>query len=245
MPFARDERFEEVVGRIAAADSLAAMEKLAASICRTYQLANIAYHALYIPGAKMFNPILVLTYDPNWVKRYKAKDYFKIDPVVISGIKGFLPLDWSQLDRESEIPRRFFQEADRYDVGRQGVTLPVRGAGGERALFTITANMSDAEWEERRISYMKEFQLIAHYMHNRVVELSGHREAAPNKSLSGREMSCISSVARGATVKQIADDLQISDRAVRMFLTSVCAKLGCANVHQAIAKMVTLEMLRP
>ena len=82
MIFERDDRYEEIVTKIGAAGGLAAMQELAASICKAYHLANIAYHALYIPGAKVFNPILVLTYDPNWIERYKSNDYFKIDPVV-------------------------------------------------------------------------------------------------------------------------------------------------------------------
>ena len=241
----RDDRYEEIVGRISAAGSLAEMQELAASICKAYHLANIAYHALYIPGAKAFNPILVLTYDPSWIERYKSNDYFKIDPVVVCGTKSFLPLDWSRLDRENAVARGFFAEADRFDVGRQGMTLPVRGAEGERALFTITANMSAAEWEGRQITYMKEFQMIAHFMHDRIVELSGYREARPKPILSAREMTCLELAARGAAPKQIAGRLHISDRAVRLFLTSGCAKLGCANIHQAIAKMVSLEMLHP
>jgi len=71
----RDDRYEEIVGWISAAGSLAAMQELAASICKAYHLANIAYHACYIPGAKAFNPILVLTYDPSWIERYKSNDY--------------------------------------------------------------------------------------------------------------------------------------------------------------------------
>lgn len=245
MIFDRDDRFEEVVTKMGRTASLAAMKELAAEICKTYHLANIAYHALYIPGAKIFNPILVLTYEPSWIERYQNKDYFKIDPVVISGTKSFLPLDWSQLDRDSGITRKFFAEADRFEVGRQGLTLPVRGSGGERALFTLTANLSGAEWEKRRIFYMKEFQLLAHYMHDRIVELSGYRADKSMPALSAREMTCMELAAQGVTPKQIAGRLHISDRAVRLFLTSACAKLGCSTVHQAIAKMVSLELLRP
>ena len=240
-----DDGYEEIVTQIGEAASLAAMQKIAGNICKFYHLANMAYHAVYIPGAKMFNPILVLTYDPGWVARYKDNDYFKIDPVVVCGTKSFLPLDWAQLDRENTVARGFFAEADRYDVGRQGITLPVRGAGGERALFTVTANMSMREWEQRRVGYMKEFQMIAHYMHDRIVELSGYRDTAPKPALSPREMTCLEFAARGATVKQIAASLHITDRAVRLFLTSGCAKLNCATIPQAIAKTVSREMLRP
>lgn len=237
--------YEEVVTQIGEAEGLAAMQKIAVSICKVYHLANVAYHALYLPGAKVFNPILVLTYDPVWIARYKDKDYFKIDPVVVCGTKSFLPLDWAHLDRETAVMRGFFAEADRFEVGRQGITLPVRGAGGERALFTITANMSAREWKQRRVGYMKEFQMIAHYMHDRIVELSGYRDAKPRPVLSAREMACLEFAAQGAAVKQIAGRLRITDRAVRLFLRSACAKLDCATIHQAVAKTVSLEMLRP
>lgn len=240
-----DDCYEEIVTQIGEVASLEAMQKIAGSICNVYNLANIAYHALYIPGAKVFNPILVLTYDPGWITRYKDNDYFKIDPVVVCGTKSFLPLDWAHLDHESAVARGFFAEADRFDVGRQGITLPVRGAGGERALFTVTANMSMREWEQRRAGYMKEFQMIGHYMHDRIVELSGYRDIAPKPALSPREMTCLEFAARGATVKQIAASLHITDRAVRLYLSSGCAKLDCATIPQAIAKTVAREMLRP
>jgi DNA-binding CsgD family transcriptional regulator len=240
-----DDCFAEIVMKIDEASSLAAMQKIFSNICKVYDLANIAYHALYIPGAKVYNPILVLTYDPGWIARYKDNDYFKIDPVVVSGTKGFLPLDWAHLDHESVVARNFFAEADRYNVGRQGITLPVRAAAGERALFTITANMTEREWDKRRVGYMKEFQMIAHYVHDRVIKLSGYREAERKQILSPREMTCLEYAAQGSTVKQIADRLRITDRTVRLYLTSGCAKLNCATIPQAVAKTVSREMLRP
>lgn len=242
---ADDDRYEDVVTQIVAARTLAEMRAVALCLCKTYHLANIAYHAVYLPGAQIFNPILVLTYEPEWIARYKSNDYFKIDPVVVSGTKGFLPLDWAHLDRDHHVARDFFAEAERFAVGRQGMTWPVRGAGGERALFTITANMSASEWEERRVSYKREFQMIAHYMHDRIVEISGYRDAKPKPSLSRREIACLELAAQGATSKQTGARLKISDRAVRLFLSSACTKLDCANTHQAIARMVSLEILRP
>jgi DNA-binding CsgD family transcriptional regulator len=112
-------------------------------------------------------------------------------------------------------------------------------------LFTITTNMSAAEWEKCQILYKREFQTIAHYMHDRVVEISGYREIDPKPTLSRREMECLEFAAHGATPKQTAASLEISDRAVRMFLCSACSKLECATTQQAVARMVSLEMLFP
>jgi hypothetical protein len=54
-----EDRYEEVVTQIGAANSLEQMQDVAAGISKAYHLANIAYHAVYLPGAQIFNPILV------------------------------------------------------------------------------------------------------------------------------------------------------------------------------------------
>ena len=77
-----DDGYEEIVTQIGEAASLEAMQKIASNICKFYHLANIAYHAVYIPGAKMFNPILVLTYDPGWDTTLKndAQGFWRKQP---------------------------------------------------------------------------------------------------------------------------------------------------------------------
>jgi DNA-binding CsgD family transcriptional regulator len=238
-------RFLDTVNQISMSGSLERLNELSIDICKSYDLANIVYHALYVPGSASFNPILIPTYDPEWVRKYINNDYFKIDPVVNSGKRGFLPLDWSTLDRETNGARNFFVEADRYGVGRQGVTMPIRGPGGERALFTITSNLPETEWKKYRPTYIREFQIIAHYFHDRAVQLCGHRVTVGLPSLSPREMECLQLTADGLAPKRVAGRLKISDSAVRLYLRSACRKLGCASIHQAVAKMVTLELIYP
>lgn len=238
-------RFLDTVNQISLSENLDGLRQVVVDIRKRYNLANIVYHAVYIPESSEFHPLLILTYDPDWVERYKSNDYFKIDPVVNFGRKSFLPLDWSVLDRESNSIVNFFREADRYGVGRQGVTFPVRGASGERALFTITSNMSPSEWQKYHFIYMKEFQLISHYFHERAIQLSGYRALRKTPDLSAREMQCLELTAHGLVPKRVADRLKIPDTTVRMYLRSACRKLECASVHQAVAKMITLELIHP
>ena len=238
-------RFLDTVNRLTSSQSVNELSQLIRDICKTYGLENAVYHALYIPGSGTFNPILIPTYDPEWIRRYINNDYFQIDPVVNSGKRGFLPLDWSTVDRESSEAISFFKEADRYGVGRHGVTMPVRGPAGERALFTITSNLSEMEWQYYHFNYIKEFQIISHYFHDRVMQLSGHRMAPSAHILSRREMECLELTADGLVPKRVATRLKISDSAVRLYLRSAVRKLGCASTHQAVAKMVTLELIHP
>ena len=238
-------RFLDAVNKISVSESLETLSDLAAEMCKFYDLANIVYHAIHIPGSTSVNPILIPTYDPEWVQRYIKNDYFRIDPVVNSGKSGFLPLDWSVLKRDTNDVRLFFREADRFGVGQQGITMPIRGPRGERALFTITAHLSESEWQKQRFTYISEFQIISHYFHDRAMQLAGYRIGTSTPSLSPREMECLEFTANGLAPKRIAGRLKISDSAVRLYLRSACRKLGCASIHQAVAKMVTLEFIYP
>ncbi len=139
-------QFEATLEQISQAATLDDLSSLMSELRGAYGLAHIVYHAVHLPAVQKPNPILLLTYDSEWVKRYTERDYFRIDPVVRHGRSGFLPLDWSEVDHESLEARRFFREAERYDVGRNGMTLPIRGPGGERALVTLTSNAATTEW---------------------------------------------------------------------------------------------------
>jgi DNA-binding CsgD family transcriptional regulator len=235
--------FEAALERISTTTTLEDLSSLMTELRDLYGLANIVYHAVYLPSVQVPNPILLLTYDPEWVRRYTERDYYRIDPVVRSGRSGFLPLDWSEVDHESLEARRFFQEADKFGVGRRGVTIPIRGPGGERALLSVTSNVSIREWNSSRVMYMRDFQLLSHLLHDRAVRLSGLRPTTTKPALSSREKECIQLVARGLTPKQIAGKLNLSSEAIRLYLQSARNKLECASVNQAIAKATSLEII--
>lgn len=235
--------FEQIVEAIANAMSLADLSVLIEELARAYGLAHIVYHAVRIPAVQQENPILLLTYDPAWVRRYKEREYFQIDPVVASGTKGFLPLDWSAVDRESLDARRFFAEAESYGVGRHGVTIPIRGLAGEKALFTVTSHACDRDWIKQRVAYVRDFHVIAHFIHDRVIRISGWRPTQGVRNLSRREQECLQLVACGKQPKVVAEILQLSESAVRLYMTSARHKLSCLTTNQAIAKSVGLEMI--
>jgi len=236
-------QFETIYEKIYQTSDLNDLAALMAEIRDQYGLAHLVYHAVHLPSTTDSNPILLLTYDAEWVRRYTERDYFRIDPVVSNGRSGFLPLDWSDVDHESFEARRFFKEADKFGVGRNGITLPIRGLGGERALLSITSNASPSAWKKSRLVYMREFQLVAHFLHDQAVRLAGLRLPGIKRHLSTRERESLQLAARGLAVKQIAAQLELSPTAIRLYLQSARTKLGCASLNQAIAKAISLEMI--
>jgi hypothetical protein len=169
-------------------------------------LAHIVYHAAHVPACDKPDPVLLPTYDDAWVKRYIAEDYFRIDPVVLAGRNGFLPIDWMNVERETPAARHFFAEAESHGVGRHGFTLPIRGPHGERALFTITSNETDHYWHKWRYTHLRDFHLLAHYLHDRAMRLAGLRPVSA-RALSRRERQCLQGVTAGRTPQQIANFL--------------------------------------
>lgn len=234
------EQIADVVSRASSIDELSRSLK---QMRDWYGFANIAYLAVHLPQAMKPNPLVLVTYDRDWVCRYTERNYFRIDPVVAMAIRASLPVDWSTVDHESAEAKRIFTEADAFGVGRNGVTIPIRGMGGERALLSITSNHSSREWRASCAKVLREFYYIAHLVHDRAVRLSGLRAGDIPHSLSPRELQCVTLSARGQTPKQVAASLRISDSAVRLYLKCARLKLGCATITQAIAKAVRLEIV--
>ncbi|MBN8938062.1 MAG: LuxR family transcriptional regulator [Rhizobiales bacterium] len=237
--------FEPAIVAIERARTFAQLSAILAEWRDASGLAHIVYHATHVPAVDRPNPVLLLTYDEAWVKRYIAQDYFLIDPVVIAGRAGFLPIDWLNVDHQTPAARHFFAEAESHGVGRHGFTSPIRGPRGERALFTVTSNETDRHWHRWRHSYLSDFHLIAHYLHDRAMEIAGLRADPAMRPLSRRERQCLRQVALGRTPGEIAHDLKLSASAIRLYLRSACRKLGCATVEQGAVTATVLELIGP
>jgi DNA-binding CsgD family transcriptional regulator len=207
-------------------------------------LAHLVYHATFVPSFDKTNALLMPTYDDAWVQRYLERNYFSIDPVVLVGRKGFLPIDWMRVEQSSKEARHFFAEAESYGVGRHGFTLPIRGPAGERALFTITTNATDEHWHRWRFSHLRDFHLLAHYFHDRAMRLAGLRDDHVMRPLSPRERQCLESLMRGQAPGQVADALGLSVSAVHAYLRAARQKLECATIEQAIAKAIRLDIVQ-
>jgi len=236
--------FEQAHRAIERAESIEALSAVLVDWRDESGLAHLVYHAAHVPAFDRFNALLLLTYDDAWVKRYVERDYFRIDPVVIAGRKGFLPIDWMTVEHHTSEARHFFAEAESFGVGRHGFTVPIRGPAGERALFTITTHATDEHWHRWRFAHLRDFHLLAHYFHDRAMRLSGLRRVDLMRPLSPREKQCLESLMQGQAPGQTAATLGLSVSAVHAYLRTARRKLEAATVEQAIAKAIRLDLIQ-
>lgn len=135
-----------------------------------------------------------------------------------------------------------FNEAREFGIGRHGLGFPVRGPLADHAVFTVTSDATASEWHERKSSYMRDLQLIAQFVHGKVLEFE-RGESFPIKPLSAREREVLSWAARGLNNDQIAFKLNISERVVRAYFESARHKLNCLNRSHVLARAVGLRLV--
>ncbi|NTJ11746.1 LuxR family transcriptional regulator [Rhizobium lusitanum] len=215
-----------------------------AEIRDRYQFAHLAFLVVRLGNRADIHPFYCTTYPEEWTSLYLRKNYFEIDPVIELSRTGFLPVDWSNLDRQSARTRDFFKEAESFYIGRHGLTVPIRGPSGERSLFSVTSNLLRPAWRKLRSSSNHDLQILSHYLHEKALSVSGLRTSGGYRKLSRREQECLQLLARGFVSKRIAVRLQISENAVRLYLKLAKRKLNATTTYQAIARASFLEIIQ-
>lgn len=199
-------------------------------------LQHVVYHATRFPNYSWEDPFLYLTYSSEWLDHYRKQKYLLIDPVVQTGMRSILPFDWNSIVSQSFPKGQYILDEGReFGVGRQGLTIPVRGPDGFSAIFTVTSNDSNHEWRLMLKEHLAEINLLGHYFHHLILD-----KYAPqlhhNISLSPRERECIAWSSEGKTVGDIAEILSIATVTVRAHLDSARNKLNAVNKTHAIIK---------
>lgn len=206
-----------------------------------YDLKTCAYMGFDVTARPEQGPYLAVTYTQEWIEHYKAQQYVNIDPAVHIGMRRILPTDWENFDLRSDDVRRLFGDAIEFGLGRHGISLPVHGQHCDKALVSISCDAGILEWRHRRLQYMRDFQMLALYIHQAVLRLEGR--VVEQMRLSPRERECLQWAAEGKTAWETAVILGLSERTVRCYLEGARYKLGAANNTQAVNKAGKASLL--
>ena len=216
-------------------------EKILKLIAESYGMSHVAYLGLQLPMNERKLPLVQVTYPKEWVDRYFECGYEKVDPVIAKAVRSLLPIDWADIEFESKLVKQLFGEAKEFGVGAQGLTFPIRGATGERALFSVVGNYSDREWAAFKRENLPHFNVLAFHVHNLVIKQIG--APVQEVKLSPREIECLKWAAQGKTFEDIGDILSISTNTARLYLDTARHKLNCLNITHAVARAIKLELI--
>jgi len=208
-------------------------------------LRHAVYHSPSLPGRRLDDPFLALTYDSEWIGHYRKSNYVSIDPVVAVGARSVAPLDWATLDRSNRKVSRLFDESREAGVGRQGLTFPVRGPeNGLWGLFSVTTDDCDPEWRRRRRLLVCDLLLVAQFVHLKAYDLHNAAETPDLNCVTRRETEALAWTSEGKTVADVAALMKISGETVKAHLDSARQKLGALTRAHAVAKAIRSGIIR-
>ena len=182
-----------------------------------------------------------VTYPIRWQNRYFEKQYVLIDPVVTVGSKAVLPFDWDEFTVDDPAVQAFFIDASNYDVGRNGLSIPVRNRKGAFSLVSFTSNHTKQEWKEYKTRNMIKLQLMS-VLIDSAASINLKLNTPPVK-LSKREEQCLIWAARGKTYQDISEILNISFASVKSYLDTARHKLNCINLTHAVAVAIATGVI--
>lgn len=234
-----DGQLDDLLRRLEAADGLDGMQSSIEELRDLFEVDHMIYHWVVSTGDQFG----IGTYSPDWVDRYVAQSYERVDPVIKGCFQRFHPVDWKRLDWSSKHARTFLTEAMSYGVGNQGFSVPIRGPAGQFALFTANHTCSDEEWAQFTEAYRTTLILVAHYLNEKALELEPSKAPNQEQNLSPREVDAMTLLAMGYSRAQVAETLSISEHTLRVYIESARFKLGALNTTHAVARAMSRGLI--
>lgn len=223
-------------------------EKESASFLRNardrFGVLNLSYWFLGSSRAVPDRMTWFSTYDENYTQLY-MKEYSPLkDSAFHMCFSRLLPLDWDEARTTDDTVKDIHQLADRYGIGRHGISIPIRELGVGDAMFSINFDRDDRHWGEVRRELVNEVHLFAHYYHQRVKKLiaAQQRPMGEGFELSPREREVLMWAAEGKTASETAAILKLSTSAVNLYAARAMSKLRAHTKTQAVAIAVRNAM---
>ncbi len=229
---------EDFMERLQRADTLEALQRLTIELRDLMNVDHVVYHWVNNVGERYG----VGTYSSEWVDHYVEKGYLFIDPVIHGSARRFHPVDWNDLDWSGKALQAFREDAAANGIGPQGLSIPIRGPSAQFALFTVTSTMGADAWREFSAANTRDLILIAHDFNRKALEFDAG-DLSPNASLSPREVSAMTLLAKGRSRAQAAEELQISEHTLRVYIETARHKLGALNTTHAVARALAQGLI--
>ncbi|GLH30370.1 histidine kinase [Acetobacter pasteurianus] len=234
---------DKMVNKILCAASIDDLDGIIGDLCNEGSNVHAIYHLITPEVIGLSKQTAIHNYSPSWKKEYLEKEYFRVDPVLNIGARSFLPIDWSELPPQGAKSCRFFEAALDHGIPDRGLSIPIRGNYGERALFTVNEKMDTKNSEHSRIQKKRDILTIGMFFHDAFLRINKLTQPRNIMNLSKRERQCLTAAGNSKTAKEIAFNLAISEPAVRLYLRSARFKLKCNTTCGAVAKAVRFGLL--
>lgn len=208
-----------------------------------FDVLNLSYWYLGSAADSADRITWLSTYNQDYMALYMREYSPARDRAFTLCFRRLLPLDWDEVRRTDETVQNIHAAAERYGIGRHGISFPIRDVGAGDAMFSVNFECDDRHWSEVRTELVNRLHLFAHYFHQRMRDVIVARPALPEFELAPREREVLQWAAEGKTAWETAQLLKVSERAVRLYMENAMTKLRAKSKPQAVAIAVRNGML--
>lgn len=224
--------FERLIDICQVASTSSALMKALGRLAKSAGFERYAYFRAHPSDHRIFT-----NYPSEWQRRYVARSYMTIDPVVATARRGTHVFRWSIDEIRSRVApeiRRFYTEAADFDL-KSGLSVSVSAGFGRCAILTFA---SSSHWRRDNCLVGETSALgitAAALMHSRVEQVGARAHGAQPATLTANEVACLRWSADGKTMVEIAAILEMTYSGVRHHIDVAKVKFGVVTLKQAIA----------
>lgn len=179
------------------------------------------------------------TYPIEWVKRYKEKHYFQIDPSIACRASDRQFVIWQD---STEIKNSLvYQEAGEWGINF-GATWTQRSMDHSLCILGISRNNEQISPDEK-INLNIKMRCLIDFIEEKDCIFSGRKTFNNEIELSQREEEILKWIADGKCSKSISYILGISENTVNYHIKKIQSKFGSANRTLAAAYSAALGII--
>lgn len=194
---------------------------------------------------------VVTTLPFNWVMRYSAKNYYRVDPLLDSVTPARRRADVSGTVRNlaeeaglSPETGRFLRDRELRGLGNLFLAVGASNSYGFKGITEFTFAVDVSEHVDFVGRMRKRLASVSSRLHT---ALHGNRNPAlasiATKLLTKREIDCLYWAANGKTDGEIGEILNIARWTVVTYLQNAKNKLGCSNRTSTVATALALGVI--
>lgn len=190
-------------------------------------------------------PLCLSNHPEGWGEHYEKENMVEDDYVVRHAVKTVVPFMWHQILRHTRMTKKqriVFGDAAAAGM-RAGGTVPLHGPA--KGTFTVSNDMTEAEFERLFLERRHEVQITATYAHEKILNMGLNKSVAGMLSLTPRETEILTWMAKGKSRWETGIILSVKEDTVRAHLESARAKLDATNTANAIAIAIANNLVIP
>ena len=239
---------EELECMLAASQTLNDCDKALVSYLKTRGIKTFSFtYYAYHPSSK--NKLKYDICSDNfslWHQHYLSEQYNYIDSTLNFVYQNHLPIYWDLKQQlkaaKNETERKMRQ--DSIDFGAtSGLSIPIHGPNNNFATLVLVQMKGEKLGLNQAILQYELYLAAHHYYHYIQPHLLSHLSKEKQYSLTEREIQCLLLIAKGFSVKAMAQNLELSERTINFHIQKLNKKLGTRNKYQSLAKALELDML--